>query len=107
MIVSGVSGVREDYRDARSVFGVWSNTFRRALSVVLTSLTAKNIAVMCLSSLLSQMGAVVQVGRCVVHIWQVACNGIPSGPPPAIFIAHSCPRAGHAGRCVNPEGVPV
>lgn len=69
MIVSGVSGMREDYRDARSVFGVWSNTFHCALSLVLTNLTTKNTAVICLSFPLSQMGAMVQVGRCVVHIW--------------------------------------
>lgn len=69
--------MKEDCRDARRFLASGQILFFKSSSMMLTSLTAKSTAVICLSSSLHQIGAHRQI--CVCTCQQMACSGIPFG----------------------------
>ena len=96
--------MKEDCREATSISGVWSDTFFKPSSKMLT-LTAKSTAVTCLLSLL-QIGAVVQAGRLV----RVLVGRWPAvGSPLALLLLSSwlevAPMLGRQGAGLSHESM--
>ena len=98
--------MKEDCRDAGSVFGFWSNTFLRALFSDAHEFDCRehcNHLPVTVPQLNGSSGAGWQV--CTCTWWWMACSGIPSGPPPAILTAQAVPTLGRQGGGVSRTGV--
>ena len=90
--------------EMQEVFLVSGQTLSfKSSSMMLTSLTSKSTAVICLSSSLHQIGAPRQI--CVCTCQQMACSGIPFGSYFTILRCKVAPMLGSQGHGLSCEGV--